>query len=71
MFSVKISGPAGYGIMGAGKILGQSLSSEGFSCLVYPEYPSRIRGGDNVALVTFSLNEHFAPENEVDILIVL
>lgn len=52
-YSIKIAGPAGYGIMESGKILGQALSSLGLSVLVYPEYPSRIRGGDNVVTIVF------------------
>ena len=70
-FSVKIAGPAGYGIMEAGRILGESLSSLGFSSLVYPEYPSQIRGGDNVSLVTFSQDNILVPSKGVDILIAL
>lgn len=68
-FSVKIAGPAGYGIMGAGRILGEALSSLGFSVVVYPEYPSQIRGGDNVSLVTFSLKKKLVPSLKTDILV--
>ena len=70
-FSVKITGPAGYGIMEAGRILGEALSSLGFFSLVYPEYPSQIRGGDNVSLVTFSQDNILVPGKGVDILIGL
>jgi len=61
-FSVKIVGPAGYGIMGAGRILGKALSSLGFFSLVYPECSSRIREGDNVSLITFSQDNILVPE---------
>jgi len=70
-FSVKIAGPAGYGIMGAGRILGTALSSLGFFSLVYPEYPSRIRGGDNVSLITFSQDNILVPSEGIDILVAL
>ena len=70
-FSVKIAGPAGYGIMGAGRILGEAFSSLGFFSLVYPEYPSQIRGGDNVSLVTFSQDNILVPTEDIDILIAL
>ena len=67
--AVKIAGPAGYGIMEAGRILGQALANLGFSVLVYPEYPSRIRGGDNVSLVTFSQGKDSAPAFSPEVLV--
>ncbi|MDD3679257.1 MAG: 2-oxoacid:acceptor oxidoreductase subunit alpha [Candidatus Shapirobacteria bacterium] len=70
-YSVKIAGPAGYGIMEAGRILGQALTSLGFQVLVYPEYPSRIRGGDNVVFVSFSFFGSVLPEKKADLVVAL
>jgi len=70
VLAVKIAGPAGYGVMEAGRILGQALASVGAYALVYPEYPSRIRGGDNVSLVTFSFTKkRFSPLSSLAILV--
>jgi 2-oxoglutarate ferredoxin oxidoreductase subunit alpha len=69
--TVKISGPAGTGIMQAGATLSRALNRLGFYTLVYPEYPSRIRGGDNHIQVVFSPQKHFAPEEKIDLLLAL
>ncbi len=69
-YSIKVVGPAGYGIMETGRILGRALVSLGFKVLVYPEYPSRIRGGDNVSIVSFS-SSFALPEDKNDLIIVL
>jgi 2-oxoglutarate ferredoxin oxidoreductase subunit alpha len=70
-YSIKIAGPAGYGIMESGRIFGQALASLGLSVLVYPEYPSRIRGGDNVAIVDFGSQGPVLPEGENDLVAAL
>ncbi|MGI6278359.1 MAG: 2-oxoacid:acceptor oxidoreductase subunit alpha [Patescibacteria group bacterium] len=70
-YSVKIAGPAGYGIMESGRILGQALTSLGLEALFYPEYPSRIRGGDNVVVVSFSSKGPVLPEEKNDLVVVL
>lgn len=67
--SIKISGPAGSGIMVAGETFSKALNRLGFFTLVYPEYPSRIRGGDNNIQVVFSSEEHLAPQEKIDILL--
>jgi len=68
-FSLKISGPAGTGIMQAGETLSKALNRLGFFTLVYPEYPSRIRGGDNHVQVIFSEEKYLAPQERVDLLL--
>ena len=70
-YSVKVAGPAGYGIMESGRMLGQALTALGFEVLVYPEYPSRIRGGDNIVVVSFSQNGAVLPEKKNDLVIAL
>ncbi len=71
MFSVKFSGPAGFGIMEAGRVLGEALNNLGFLVLSYPEYPSRIRGGDNVSQISFSAaHSSPLPEKKNDLLVI-
>ena len=70
MFSIKFAGPAGFGIMEGGRVLGEALSSLGFSVLSYPEYPSRIRGGDNVSQISFSSLSTPLPEAKNNLLVI-
>lgn len=67
-FAIKISGPAGTGIMQAGEIFSKALNRLGFYTLVYPEYPSRIRGGDNNVQIVFSTDSVGAPQQKIDLL---
>ncbi|MGB9637476.1 MAG: 2-oxoacid:acceptor oxidoreductase family protein, partial [Microgenomates group bacterium] len=64
-----MSGPAGVGMMQAGETLSKALNRLGFYTLMYPEYPSRIRGGDNNVLVVFSEEKYLAPVEKVDLLL--
>jgi len=68
-FAIKLSGPAGAGMMQAGEILSKALNRLGFYSLMYPEYPSRIRGGDNHVLVVFSSEKYLAPVEKIDLLL--
>lgn len=68
-FAIKLSGPAGAGMMQAGETLSKALNRLGFYSLMYPEYPSRIRGGDNSVLVVFSEEKHIAPVEKIDLLL--
>lgn len=54
VFSVKIVGPAGAGIMSAGETLFRAFVATGYYALGYPEYPSLIKGGRNSYLLTIS-----------------
>ena len=38
-FAIKLSGPAGAGMMQAGEILSKALNRLDFYTLMYPEYP--------------------------------
>lgn len=71
LYSVKIAGPAGAGVMEAGRVLGRALTALGFSVLVYPEYPSRIKGGDNVTIVSFTIGGYPLPEEKNDFILAL
>lgn len=66
---IKISGPAGAGMMQAGETLSKALNRKGFYTLMYPEYPSRIRGGDNHIQVVFSTEKFLAPQEKIDLLL--
>jgi len=68
-FAIKLSGPAGAGMMQAGEILSKALNRLDFYTLMYPEYPSRIRGGDNNVLVVFSSEKYIAPVEKIDLLL--
>jgi 2-oxoglutarate ferredoxin oxidoreductase subunit alpha len=68
-FAIKISGPAGTGVMQAGETLSKALNRLGFYTLVYPEYPSRIRGGDNHIQVIFSSNQALSPQLTMNLLL--
>jgi 2-oxoglutarate ferredoxin oxidoreductase subunit alpha len=68
-FSIKISGPAGAGMMQAGETLSKALNRLGFFSLMYPEYPSRIRGGDNHVQVVFSSHQFLSPQEKVNLLL--
>ena len=67
--AIKISGPAGAGIMQAGETLSKALNRLGFFSLMYPEYPSRIRGGDNHVQVIFSSQQFLSPQEKVNLLL--
>jgi len=55
--------------MQAGETFSKALNRLGFFTLVYPEYPSRIRGGDNNIQVVFSSQPALSPSKEIDILL--
>lgn len=68
-YTIKVSGPAGAGVMQVGRTLSKALNSLGYFTLVYPEYPSRIRGGDNNVQIIISSNEINAPCEKIDFLV--
>lgn len=70
-FAIKVCGPAGSGIMLLGEILGAALNKAGFYSLIYPEYPSRIRGGDNNVQIVISENKEISPKRKVDAIFLL
>lgn len=69
--AIKISGPAGTGVMQAGETLSKALNQLGFFTLVYPEYPSRIRGGDNNVQVVFASENINCVPQKSNVLMVL
>ena len=71
VFALKLVGPAGSGILSAGEILFRAFVKSGYYALGYPEYPSLIKGGHNVYLIT--LSEKPFPNNsaKTDLLLAL
>ncbi len=69
--AIKISGPAGAGIMQLGELLSSALNSAGYFTLVYPEYPSRIRGGDNNIQIVISSQPNLSPREKVEAIFAL
>ena len=57
-FSIKIVGPAGYGIKVTGIMLAKVFKRAGFSVFAYTEYPSLIRGGHNTYQVDVAYECH-------------
>jgi len=58
MFSIKIVGPAGFGIKITGQILAKFFLRLGINVFAYTEYPSLIRGGHNTFQVDISGGSH-------------
>ena len=56
-------------MMQAGEVLSKAFNRLGFYTLMYPEYPSRIRGGDNHVLVVFSSEKYIAPMEKINLLL--
>jgi 2-oxoglutarate ferredoxin oxidoreductase subunit alpha len=71
MLSIKIAGPAGFGIKVTGSILAKTFMRLGYSVFAYTEYPSLIRGGHNTFQVDISDSPVSSPSSQVDILIAL
>lgn len=69
--AIKITGPAGAGVMQVGELLSEALNSVGFFTLVYPEYPSRIRGGDNNIQIVISSKPNLSPRKKVEAVFAL
>lgn len=66
---IKIGGEAGLGIMSFADWLGRLAADSGLWSFQYPEYPSRIRGGNNTQKITISDEEIFSTSYAVDLLI--
>lgn len=64
---ITVGGPAGFGIMRAGWLLGKALTLGGLYVAAINEYPSRIEGGHNYVDVCFSEREIYShwPKSEV------
>lgn len=70
-FTVKIGGPAGYGIKSTGMMLAKTCFRGGLKVFDYLEYPSLVRGGHNTYTVTASTENIYTVDEGIDILLAL
>lgn len=70
-FTLKIGGPAGYGIKVTGLMFGKMCFHGGLNVFDYTEYPSLIRGGHNTYTVSASSEKIYTVDEGVDILLAL
>ncbi len=68
---IKISGEAGSGIMSAGEILGRACSRCGLFVFASNDYPSLIRGGNNVFTLVVSDTPVLSLSSKTDLLVAL
>lgn len=68
---LKIGGEAGFGIMSSGTMLARAFSRHGYYVFTLNEYPSLIRGGNNIVTVRIATEKFFSLDRSLDILIAL
>ena len=69
--SIKIVGPAGFGIKTTGLALAKFFMRQGFYVSAYTEYPSLIRGGHNTYQIEVSKKEVRGTRSTADVLFAL
>ena len=69
--SIKIAGPAGFGIKITGVILAKVFTRLGLYVFAYTEYPSLIRGGHDIYQIDVSKNKIHSSNQKCNILIGL
>jgi 2-oxoglutarate/2-oxoacid ferredoxin oxidoreductase subunit alpha len=69
--SILIGGRAGDGISSAGQVVAHLLGHLGYSVYMYLDYPSRIKGGHNYAVVRAAGGPVGAVRNQVDFILAL
>lgn len=67
----KIGGEAGFGIMASGAMLARTFTRAGYHVLATNEYPSRIRGGNNLVTVRVATQKFEAMNRDLHILVAL
>ncbi len=67
----KIGGEAGFGIMSAGTMLAKTFTRAGYYIFAVNDYPSLIRGGNNVVSVRIGSTQFFGINKDVHILVAL
>lgn len=65
--TIKIAGPAGFGIKSGGLLISQYLQKLGLYFTDYSEYPSLVRGGHNTYQTTFSSTPIYSVSQTIDI----
>ncbi len=71
VFTFKIGGEAGFGIMSSGRIFSKAATRSGYYVFNYTEYPSLIRGGHNVLQVSVSETPVRSQRKTTDFLVAL
>ena len=71
VFTWKIGGEAGYGILSAANIFSRAFVRGGYNVFATSEYPSLIRGGHNTGTVRVSQPRVFSHANPVNVLVAL
>jgi len=71
VFTFKIGGEAGFGIMSSGLIFSKAAVRSGFYIFDYVEYPSLIRGGHNVVQISISPKPVRSQRESTDFLVAL
>ena len=65
--TIKIAGPAGFGIKSGGLLISEYLRKLGLYFTDYSEYPSLVRGGHNTYQTTFSSTPIYSVSQKIDI----
>lgn len=71
VFTFKVGGEAGFGVMSAGLTFAKIATRSGYNTFDYTEYPSLIRGGHNVMQVSVSANSVYSQYKHTDFLVAL
>ena len=66
---IMIGFDAGEGAMVTGRTMSKTFGRSGLNVIVYPEYPSLVRGGHNAVQVRVSDKEIYGPTKSIDILL--
>ncbi|MFA5052730.1 MAG: 2-oxoacid:acceptor oxidoreductase family protein [Parcubacteria group bacterium] len=69
--TVIFAGEAGQGIDRTAVIFGKIVALLGYSCFIYRDYSSLIRGGHNFSIVTFSRDVVRSHDEKADVLVAL
>jgi len=67
--SIMIGFDAGEGAMVTGRIMSKTFARSGLNVIVYPEYPSLVRGGHNAVQIRVSDKDIYGPVTGIDILL--
>lgn len=70
-WAVSFVGQAGQGVMTTGNIFARVMMSLGFEVFVYNEYPSLIKGGQNISQVSFAPKGPLAQADKSDVQVFL
>ena len=69
--TVIFAGEAGSGVDRTALMFGRTLTDHGYSCFIYRDYASLIRGGHNFSVVTFGSDPVNSHDNKADVIVAL